>query len=104
MEGPPLHDPLAVAAVLAGAGEHEIPFYDADPVTGVRERYEVTVVTDGTIEEAHSGLAETGRTVVRLLPPGQEGVRIPRGLDIPKFWNVVEDCIEKAEHVVGNTL
>lgn len=104
MEGPPLHDPLAVAAVLTGAGKHEMPFYDADPVTGSRERYEVTVVTDGTIEEAHAGLKETGRTVVRLLPPGEEGVRIPRGLDIPKFWNVLEECMERADDAVGKPL
>ncbi|OIW35068.1 Inosine/uridine-preferring nucleoside hydrolase [Coniochaeta ligniaria NRRL 30616] len=104
MEGPPLHDPLAVAAVLAGAGDDEIPFYDADPVTGVRERYEVTVITDGTIEEAHAGLKETGRTVVRLLPPGEEGVRIPRGLDIPKFWNVLEECMERADEAVAKPM
>lgn len=102
MEGPPLHDPLAVAAVLTGAGdEYEIPFYDANPETGVRERYAVTVVTDGTLEEAQAGLAETGRTVVRLLPPGEEGVRIPRGLDIPKFWNVLEECMERADEAVA---
>ncbi|KAB5536521.1 Inosine/uridine-preferring nucleoside hydrolase domain-containing protein [Coniochaeta sp. 2T2.1] len=104
MEGPPLHDPLAVAAVFPGMGADDIPFYDADPVTGARERYQVTVVTDGTIEEAHAGLKETGRTVVRLLSPGEEGVRIPRGLDIPKFWNVLEECIERAEDVVGAAL
>ncbi|KAB5580686.1 Inosine/uridine-preferring nucleoside hydrolase domain-containing protein [Coniochaeta sp. 2T2.1] len=104
MEGPPLHDPLAVAAVLPGMGADDIPFYDADPVTGARERYQVTVITDGTIEEAHAGLKETGRTVVRLLPPGAEGVRIPRGLDIPKFWNVLEECIERAEDAVAAAL
>ena len=104
MEGPPLHDPLAVAAVLPGSGADNIPFYDMDPVTGARERYHVTVVTDGTIEEAHAGLKETGRTVVRLLPPGEDGVRIPRGLDIPKFWSVLEECIERADDAVAATL
>jgi uridine nucleosidase len=104
MEGPPLHDPLAVATVLTGAGDYEIPFYDSDPKTGARERYQVTVITDGTLEEAHAGLKETGRTVVRLLPPGEEGVRIPRGLDIPKFWNVLEECMERADEAVAKPL
>lgn len=104
MDGPPLHDPLAVAAVLTGAGEDEIPFFDTDQVTGVRERYEVTVVTAGTVEEAHAGLTETGRTVVKLLPPGEEGVRIPRGLDIPKFWTVLEECMERADDAVAKPL
>ncbi|KAK3941532.1 uridine nucleosidase Urh1 [Diplogelasinospora grovesii] len=96
-EGPPLHDPLAVAAVLAGLSS-EIPFYDYDPAdTGkTRERYEVSVITKGTYDEARAG-ARTGQTVAKLLPPGQEGVRIPRGLDIPMFWKVIEECVERAD-------
>jgi uridine nucleosidase len=86
--------------VLVGAGEHEIPFYDFEPKleasARVRERYEVTVVTEGTYEEARAG-AQTGCTVVRLLEPGQEGVCIPRGLDIPSFWKVIENCVEAAD-------
>jgi len=101
-EGPPLHDPLAVAAVLTGVEGHEIPFYDFDPrkpeAAGESERYEVKVITEGTHEEAHAG-AQTGRTVVKLLPPGVDGVRIPRGLDIPMFWKVLEECCSRADSV-----
>ncbi|KAI2618493.1 Inosine/uridine-preferring nucleoside hydrolase [Hypoxylon sp. NC1633] len=100
IEGPPLHDPLAVAAVLAGTA-HEIPFYDYDPKgadgPGRRERFAVEVVTAGTLEDARLRGAQTGRTVVRLLPPGSEGVRVPRGLDIARFWRVVEECCERAD-------
>ncbi|KAI1374043.1 Inosine/uridine-preferring nucleoside hydrolase [Hypoxylon crocopeplum] len=100
IEGPPLHDPLAVAAVLAGT-EHEIPFYDYDPKSadgpGRRERFAVEVVTDGTLEDAKHRGAQTGRTIVKLLPPGSEGVRIPRGLDIARFWQVIEECCERAD-------
>ncbi|KAK4165676.1 hypothetical protein QBC43DRAFT_259269 [Cladorrhinum sp. PSN259] len=103
-EGPPLHDPLAVAAILSGiGGEDEIQFYDFDPTTTpdvknplVRERFEVTAVTEGTYDEAHAG-ARTGQTIVKLLPPGEEGVRIPRGLDLPKFWKVLEECVSRAD-------
>ncbi|ERS95569.1 hypothetical protein HMPREF1624_08085 [Sporothrix schenckii ATCC 58251] len=106
--GPPLHDPLAVAAVLTGTAA-AIPFYDfvhsgsgsgsASESTGPPppERYHVTVVTDGTTDEALAGRAETGRTVAQLLPPGAEGVRIPRGLDIPGFWTVLEECCSRAD-------
>ncbi|KAJ2901364.1 putative uridine nucleosidase protein [Zalerion maritima] len=95
-EGPPLHDPLAVAAVLTGT-EWEIPFFDSTS-SGGKERYDVHVNTVGTHEEARAG-AETGRTVPTLMPEGQEGTRIPRGLDIEMFWQVIEDCLERADEV-----
>ncbi|EPE07095.1 uridine nucleosidase [Ophiostoma piceae UAMH 11346] len=97
-EGPPLHDPIAVAAVLTGLST-EIPFYDYKETDASKtpERFEVKVVTDGTTPEALAGKGETGRTVARLLEPGQEGVRIPRGLDIPLFWKVIEECTTRAD-------
>jgi len=96
-EGPPLHDPLAVATILDGIAGNEIPFYDFK-VDGKRERYAVHVVTEGSHEDAQAG-AETGRTIVKLLPEGEEGVKIPRGLDIARFWSVLEDSLEKADEV-----
>jgi uridine nucleosidase len=96
-EGPPLHDPLAVAVILDGIAGQEIPFYDFLE-KGMMERFEVEVVTEGTHAEAQLG-AQTGRTVVKLLPEGQEGVRIPRGLDVKRFWSVLEDCLERADEV-----
>ncbi|KAI0409606.1 inosine-uridine preferring nucleoside hydrolase-domain-containing protein [Xylaria palmicola] len=102
VEGPPLHDPLAVAAVLTGTS-NEIPFYDFDPANPEapdrRERFEVRVVTEGTLEDAQLRGAQTGRTTVRLLPPGEEGVRIPRGVDIELFWKVIEECCQRADEV-----
>ena len=101
---PPLHDPLAVAAVLIGTA-HEIPFYDWD-VNGCcdaaePERFSVNVVTDGTHAEAAefqaSGGPQTGRTVVERLPTGQKGVRIPRGVDVGRFWTVLEQCLTRAD-------
>lgn len=94
--GPPLHDPLAVAAILDGIPGVEIPFRDFAGEQGRRERYEVHVVTKGTHDDAQNG-AETGRTIVKLLPEGVEGVKIPRGLNIPHFWEVVEDCLARAD-------
>jgi uridine nucleosidase len=106
VEGPPLHDPLAVAAILVGT-KHEIPFYDYDPKSteGPRqpERFEVKVVTEGTLEEAIKG-AQTGRTLAKPLEPGAEGVRIPRDLDIPLFWKVIEECCQRADAVSSTSL
>lgn len=58
----------------------------------------MTVVTVGSFEEARQG-HQTGRTIAKALPPGSEGVRIPRGVDIAKFWSAIEDCIERADEV-----
>ncbi|KAM6539083.1 Uridine nucleosidase 1 [Fusarium falciforme] len=97
--GPPLHDPIAVAAVLIGT-ESEIPFSEWDAKHSEppehNERFEVTVITEGTFDEAKAG-KQTGRTLAKLLPPGEEGVRIPRSVDTAKFWQVIEECIERAD-------
>ena len=100
VEGPPLHDPLAVAVALTGT-EHEIAFYDYDPKSaegpGRRERFAVEIVTEGTLDDAFAG-AQTGRTIARRLDdPAAPGVRIPRGLDIPRFWTVIEECCQRAD-------
>lgn len=112
-DGPPLHDPLAVAAIFDdGTLGHELPFCDFDKNNALlalqhgqvsratdirRERFEVWVVADGTHEEALAGTAETGRTLVHLLEKGEAGVRIPRMVNVEKFWNVLEECIERAD-------
>ena len=103
--GPPLHDPLAVAAILDGIPGVEIPFYDYIPTSTKsedkkprKERYAVRVITEGTHEDALAG-AQTGRTVVTLLDEGEEGMKIPRGLDVKRFWDVLEDCLVAADDV-----
>ena len=97
--GPPLHDPLAVAAVLDGVVGEEIPFYDFETgKQGMRERFEVRILTDGSHEDAAGG-AQTGRTVAKLLPAGQEGVKIPRGLETRRFWSMLESCLGRADEV-----
>ncbi|PBP19547.1 inosine-uridine preferring nucleoside hydrolase [Diplocarpon rosae] len=95
--GPPLHDPLAVAAIFDGIVGIEIPFFDALE-GGRRERYDVKTITEGTHEEALAG-AQTGRTIATLLPEGEEGVKIPRGLNVSRFWDVLEECLVRADEV-----
>ncbi|PSR78898.1 Inosine/uridine-preferring nucleoside hydrolase domain-containing protein [Coniella lustricola] len=91
IEGPPLHDPLAVAAILTGT-PWEIDFHEYD-----RERYDIKVIVEGTHEDALHRGSQLGRTIATLLPPGSEGVRIPRGLDISRFWQVMEECVQRAD-------
>lgn len=87
-DGPPLHDPLAVAVILS---------HNSDP--GVRiefgdnggERWYVDVVLEGD---------QIGRTVITKSESGQ-GVRIPRTLDVDKFWKTLNDCMASADEVKG---
>lgn len=83
-DGPPLHDPLAVAILLMSL---EKDLFDDEK----HERYEVTVVTEGD---------QDGRTVVS---PAAEGIFIPRSVNIERFWHIIEDCMEAADEATGYT-
>jgi uridine nucleosidase len=92
MPSPPLHDPVAVAAALAP----EI-FDDRDG-----ERFSVHVVRGGneTVTDKRrvgSETGQSGRTVVRMLDKGVPGVRIPRSLDVPQFWHLIDIALGAAE-------
>jgi uridine nucleosidase len=80
-DGPPLHDPLAVAVLLADAASEltKIKFEDGDG-----ERFTVDV----DLSEP-----ELGRTKVKA---ALEGIRIPRSLDTDQFWIVLNQCLEQA--------
>jgi uridine nucleosidase len=99
--GPPLHDPIAMAAVLVGT-PYEISFVEWEAGKSTppehKERFDVSVVTEGTFEEARQG-KKTGMTTAKALPAGEQGVRIPRGMDVGKFWATIEECIERADEV-----
>lgn len=93
VEGPPTHDPLAVAAIFPhGLFEKEI-FHDGDG-----ERYALTIVTEGhhgSSDHARSGASQCGRTIAEILPKGTPGVRIPRSLEVQEMWKVLEECLRR---------
>jgi uridine nucleosidase len=88
-EGPPLHDPLAVAAAI----DPEL----FDDHGG--ERFEVDVVTEGVHSLTQSEVGELGRTKVKKLPAGEGGCRIPRSLDLAGFWDSIESALKRADAV-----
>lgn len=88
-EGPPLHDPLAVAVAI-----YPEIFNDQGG-----ERFQVDIVTEGVHSLSQSEVGELGRTKVTKLPPGEGGCRIPRSVDLEKFWGMVESALKKADTV-----
>ncbi|KAF2200061.1 Inosine/uridine-preferring nucleoside hydrolase [Delitschia confertaspora ATCC 74209] len=87
--GPPLHDPLAVAAILE-------PAFFPNPDG---ERFHVDVVTEGVHSMDQAKVGQLGRTVATKLPKGEAGVSIPRNVEVDKFWALIEECLQKADKV-----
>lgn len=96
-DGPPLHDPLAVAATFA-------PDLFVD---NGGERFSVRVVTEGehradpalNLADAEA-VGQLGRTLVTEVEgDGKEGVRIPRTLDVARFWDLIDQALAAAEKV-----
>lgn len=85
-EGPPLHDPLAVAVLLSDHSDSDtrIQFDDRDG-----ERWDVNVILAGE---------QIGRTVAI---PSKDGLRIPRTLDLVHFWKVLNHSMTAAEQATG---
>lgn len=81
-DGPPLHDPVAVAILLSICDKEEMRI-DFDDRGGERFRVDVELAEP-----------ELGRTKIN---PVAEGVRIPRSLDTRKFWQVLNECLERAQ-------
>jgi uridine nucleosidase len=88
-EGPPLHDPLAVAAAYSP----EI-FDDRGG-----ERFQVDIVTEGLHSSDKSKVGELGRTKVTKLPIGEGGCRIPRSVNLDAFWGSIESALKRADAV-----
>ena len=93
-EGPPLHDPIAVAAAFAPT------LFDDNE----GERFEVFVVKSGDEkafihERTTRDVKQCGRTIAKMRPKGQPGVRIPRSLDVPVLWQMIELALSAADEV-----
>ena len=101
--GPPVHDPVAVAVLLSNlnpamghreTSKNMLNFSDNDG-----ERFVVNVVTDGQhgTDPLHTG--QLGRTIVKPVPGGNKvgGIAVPRGVDVDAFWDMIMDCIQRAD-------
>lgn len=95
--GPPLHDPLAVAAVLP-----------TDEISWDIQRVPVRVATSGdevgrTVKVLGKGEGEGGVEEVRGEELGKGGVekdalvKIPKSCDVDAFWKVILKAVDTAE-------
>lgn len=87
MAGPPLHDPIAVAVLLR---HDEIVFDDHQG-----ERWHVEIVTDGLHSDNDEERGQVGRTIISKAEQG--GVRIPRSLQVERFWAMIDAALTQAE-------
>lgn len=86
-DGPPLHDPLTIAVILAEEFKSDGNAFDDRG----GERWAVDVILEGE---------ELGRTVVK---PADRGIRIPRSFDNDAFWHSVERALAQADEATGYT-
>ena len=87
-DGPPLHDPVAVAILL----DEQNHFEDRGG-----ERFDVEIVLEGLHSKVASESKQVGRTVVKESSHKTSGVRIPRNADLPWFWGLIGDCLSQVE-------
>ena len=101
--GPPLHDPVAVAVLLSNlnpamdlgeSSNNVLRFSDNGG-----ERFLVNIVTDGQHGAEPLLTGQLGRTIVKPIAGGRmaRGTVIPREVDVDAFWNIMIDCLQRAD-------
>ena len=93
-EGPPLHDPIAVAVLLEPLTGSILKFVDNGG-----ERWHVNIVTDGLHSRHDEERGQVGRTVITKSDHG--GVRIPRSMNVESFWRLINRCLQEAERAIS---
>jgi len=100
--GPPLHDPIAVAALLSEHPTHKIDFFEG--VNNDGKRWAVEVDLNGTHSADRAVEREFGRTRIGVPVLSDEGgVRIPRAINLEAFWQSLNDCLKRAEVATSET-
>lgn len=83
-EGPPLHDPLAVAAILpSGLPSNEVLQAPSSQQGGIMWHWEYSKVV------AETQGVEVGRTLKTVPVEGDTVVRIAKSMEVTKFWEML---------------
>ena len=99
LDGPPLHDPIAVAVLVEDISTGGIAFDDRGG-----ERWNINVVTEGLHSKLATESQQVGRTIATKAAAEEGGVRIPRGVDTTRFWAAVYECLSRAEQTLLSDL
>ncbi|KAK6356952.1 Uridine nucleosidase 1 [Orbilia javanica] len=97
-EGPPLHDPVAVAALMDESFGMEFEFEE----TGVKiicngeDMGRTVKVAEGEGVNEHEGKQVLGDGGLGV---GEVKVKVGKKLNVAKFWEVVMDVVERADKV-----
>ena len=104
-EGPPLHDPIAVAVLLDTLFDSSAPKFNGQRIG----RFHVDIKTEGKHSDVVAERGQMGRTEVHEMKQeiddsGVEqmnGVKIPRNIDIDWFWGLIYDALSRAEEALN---
>ena len=86
-DGPPLHDPVAVAVLMHDCADASMRIKFDD---NGGERWDVEVELAGE---------EIGRTNIKL---AKGGILIPRTLDLKHFWRVLNECLDMVDEKLAD--
>ena len=97
--GPPLHDPLAVAVVLDDIGAEEMGFEGLGLGSGFVEEVGKMTKEEArfSVEVDVSHREQVGRTRIKTREDSKAGVSVLGKVNVAKFWDVVDECIVRAE-------
>lgn len=54
-------------------------------------------MTDGRHSDVAEERSQLGRTIAAKAADGEGGVRVPRGLNVGRFWGLLDQCLRRAE-------
>ena len=67
------------------------------------EQWRVKITTDGLHSDLEQEQGQVGRTVIDVPIEGIDGlgIRIPKCLDVNRLWEILDECLSRAEEATS---